>query len=144
MINKFNSILFVCGLNGLRSPMAEGLVKSNFKKKVYVDSVGAEVGILDPMAVEVMAEINIDISEHRPKSLSGLLDTSFDIIVILSDRAENLVYEMMKLESIEILNWPVGDPSDVEGNREQRLNAYREVRDRLRNKIEELFSTNSV
>ncbi|MBB42177.1 MAG: low molecular weight phosphatase family protein [Rhodospirillaceae bacterium] len=144
MINKFNSILFVCGLNGLRSPMAEGLVKSNFKKKVYVDSVGAEVGILDPMAVEVMAEINIDISEHRPKSLSGLLDTSFDIIVILSDRAENLVYEMMKLESIEILNWPVGDPSDVEGNREQRLNAYREVRDCLRNKIEELFSTNSV
>lgn len=144
MINKFNSILFVCGLNGLRSPMAEGLVKSNFKKKVYVDSVGAEVGILDPMAVEVMAEINIDISEHRPKSLSGLLDTSFDIIVILSDRAENLVYEMMKLESIEILNWPVGDPSDVEGNRAQRLNAYREVRDCLRNKIEELFSTNSV
>ena len=140
MINQPNSILFICGLNGLRSPMAEGLVKSLFNKKVYVDSVGVEIGVLDPMAVAVMAEINIDISEHRPKSLSGLLDTSFDIIVILSGRAERLVCERMKLEPIEILHWPVGDPSDIEGNREQRLSAYREVRDRLKNKIEELLS----
>ena len=84
MIDQPNSILFVCSLNSLRSPMAEGLVKSRFKKSVYVDSVGAEKGLLDQMAVEVMAEINVDISKHRPKSLSGLLDTSFDIIVVLS------------------------------------------------------------
>jgi len=140
MIDQPNSILFVCSLNSLRSPMAEGLVKSRFKKSVYVDSVGAEKGLLDQMAVEVMAEINVDISKHRPKSLSGLLDTSFDIIVVLSEGAQGLVCERMKLESAEILNWSIGDPSNIEGNREQRLNAYREVRDCLGNKIEDLLS----
>ena len=83
----------------------------------------------------------ISIESLKPsESLSGLLDTSFDIIVVLSEGAQGLVCERMKLESAEILNWSIGDPSNIEGNREQRLNAYREVRDCLGNKIEDLLS----
>ncbi len=139
MTMKPASILFVCGLNALRSPMAEGLVKSFCGDRVYVDSVGAEAGELDPMAVEVMGEIGIDISRHRPKALSGLLDTSFDLIIVLSRRAAELVKEHMRMEAVDIVQWPVGDPSDAEGNREQRLIAYREVRDRLKDRIESLL-----
>ena len=134
-----HSILFVCGENALRSPMAEAMVKAYFGDRVYVDSIGVREGELDPMAVAVMAEIGIDISRHKPKRLDDLFDTNFDAIITLSREANDKALEMMRNEAVEVILWPVDDPSVVDGNREVRLAAYRAVRDRLRTLIAEMF-----
>ena len=134
-----HSILFVCGENALRSPMAEAMVKAYFGDRVYVDSIGVREGELDPMAVAAMAEIGIDISGHKPKRLDDLFDTNFDAIVTLSREAHDEALEMMRNEAVEVILWPVDDPSVVDGNREVRLAAYRAVRDRLRTLIAEMF-----
>ena len=134
-----HSILFVCGENALRSPMAEAMVKAYFGDRVYVDSIGVREGDLDPMAVAAMAEIGIDISRHKPKRLDDLFDTNFDAIVTLSREAHEKALEMMRNEAVEVILWPVDDPSVVDGNREVRLAAYRAVRDRLRTLIAEMF-----
>ena len=81
------SVLFCCTLNALRSPMAEGLFKLLYNRRIFVDSVGVRAGELDPFAVTVMDEIGIDISRHRSKSFDNLEDTSFDLIISLSPEA---------------------------------------------------------
>ena len=134
------SVLFVCSENALRSPMAEAIVKASFGDRVYVDSIGVRDGELDPLAVAVMQEIGIDISGHQPKRLDNLLDTSFDTIVTLSPEAHHQALDRMRNEAVEGVFWPTYDPSVVDGNREVRLAAYRDVRDSLKNLIEEMFT----
>ena len=133
------SVLFVCSENALRSPMAEGMVKAYFGDRVYVDSVGVRNGELDPMAVVVMQELDLDISGHRPKPMEDLIDTSFDVIVALSEEAFEATTDKLRNEAVEITFWKIGDPSVIGGNREVRLAAYREVRDKLKSLIEDLF-----
>ena len=133
------SVLFVCGENALRSPMAEAMVKSAYGDRVYVDSIGVRDGGLDPMAVAVMQELDIDISAHRPKRLEDLLDTSFAVIIALSPEAHEAALDRMKNEAVEIVFWPTNDPSMVEGNRDVCLAAYREVRETLQALIDDLF-----
>ncbi len=133
------SVLFVCSENALRSPMAEAMVKASFGDRVYVDSIGVRDGELDPMAVAVMQEIDIDISGHRPKRLDDLLDTSFDAIVTLSPEAHHEALDRLRNEAVDVVFWPTYDPSVVEGNRDVRLAAYRDVRDTLKALIEEMF-----
>ena len=133
------SVLFCCTLNALRSPMAEGLFKLLYKRRVFVDSVGVRAGELDPFAVAVMDEIGIDISRHRSKSFDNLDDTSFDLIVSLSPEAHHRALEMTRTMASEVEFWNTFDPSIVEGSREVRLDAYREVRDTLMRRIRERF-----
>lgn len=140
MSRILGSVLFVCSENALRSPMAEAMVKAYYGDRVYVDSIGVRDGDLDPMAVAVMAEIDIDISGHKPKRLADLLDTSFDVIVTLSPEAHHQSMEMMRGEAVEVIYWPTYDPSVVEGTREVRLAAYRDVRDTLKILIEDLLT----
>lgn len=137
MLPRPKSVLFVCSENALRSPMAEGIVKARYGDKVYVDSVGVRGGEIDPLAVAVMAEIGIDISHHEAKLLEDLLDTSFDLIVTLSPEAHHLALELTRTEAIEVVYWPTYDPSVIEGSRDTRLAAYREVRDTLAALIDE-------
>ncbi len=62
------SVLFCCTMNSVRSPMAEGMLKALYPKQIFVDSVGVRKQPVDPLAVEVMDEIGIDITKHRPKA----------------------------------------------------------------------------
>ena len=133
------SVLFCCTLNALRSPMAEGLFKLLHNRRVFVDSVGVRAGDLDPFAVAVMDEIGIDISRHRSKAFDNLEDTSFDLIVSLSPEAHHRALEMTRTTACEVEFWNTFDPSIVEGSRDVRLDAYREVRDTLLRRIRERF-----
>lgn len=133
------SLLFVCSENALRSPMAEAMVKAADGDRVYVDSVGIRQGTLDPLAVAVMEEIGIDISGHAPKLLDDMIATSFDIIVTLTPQAQHQAVEMTRASACEVIYWRTLDPSLVEGSREVRLTAYREVRDALRAEIDGLL-----
>ena len=133
------SVLFCCTNNSLRSPMAESIMKFLYGNRVYVDSTGLRAGRLDGFMVEVMDEIGIDVSRHRPKTFADLEDTSFDVIVSLSPEAQHAAVEMTRTMACELEFWNTFDPSLVEGNRETRLQAYRQVRDELMGRIEKRF-----
>ena len=129
------SVLFACSENALRSPMAEAIAKHHFGSRIYVDSVGVREGEIDPFAVEVLAELGIDVSRHVPKRMDDLLDTSFDLIVSLSPEAHHRSIELTRTSAAEVEYWNTLDPSLVEGNRQMRLDAYRALRDFLTERI---------
>lgn len=133
------SVLFVCSLNSIRSPMAEAILKSLHGRRIFVQSAGVRRGELDPLAVEVMDELGLDLARHRPKTLEELEDGFFDLVVTLSPEAHHRALELTRESACEVEFWRIPDPSLVEGSREQRLAAYRAVRDLLLRRIRERF-----
>lgn len=119
--------------------MAEAIMKHLHGHQVYVDSVGVRAGELDGFVVEVMAELGLDIANHKPKAFDDLEDTSFDLIVSLSPEAQHSAVELTRSSAAELEFWHTFDPSIVEGGREARLEAYRGVRDDLMAKIRDRF-----
>jgi protein-tyrosine-phosphatase len=136
-----SAVLFACTYNAIRSPMAEGLLKHLRGRNIYVDSVGVRQGEADPFAIEVMDEIGIDIAGHRPKCFDDLEDESFDLIISLSPEAQHRAVDLTRAMSCEVLFWNTLDPSIIEGSRDMRLDAYREVRDQLIRRIKQQFAT---
>ena len=134
------AVLFACTQNSVRSPMAEALLKHLLGHRVYVDSVGVRAHEIDPFVLEVMDEVGIDLSRHRPKTFDDLEDTSYDLIVSLSPEAQHQAVELTRTMACDVEFWNTFDPSLIEGNRETRLQAYRDVRDQLKRRIEERFS----
>ena len=136
------AVLFTCGQNAVRSPMAAGLFRELFGKRIYVASAGVQKGELDPFVVAVMDEIGIDVSRHRPitfEELDELEGLNFDLIVTLSPPAHHKALEMTRTLAADVEYWPTPDPTAIEGSREQRLDAYRGVRDELLRHIRERF-----
>src|SRR5690242_18863079 len=139
---KPQAVLFTCGLNSVRSPMAAGLFRQVMGRSTYVGSAGVRKGELDPFAVAAMHEVGIDISRHRPMTFEELEDwegLNFDLIVTLSPEAHHKALELTRTIAADVEYWPTPDPTAVEGAREQRLAAYREVRDQLTERIRSLF-----
>lgn len=119
--------------------MAEGILKHLLGHRIYVDSVGVRPGELDSFAVQVMDEIGIDITRHHPKGFDELEDDSFDEVISLSPEAQHRAVDMTRVMACEVVFWNTFDPSLVEGNRETRMDAYRQVRDQLTRRIKEHF-----
>lgn len=104
-------------------------------QRIFIDSAGVRARELDAFAVEVMDEIGISIENHRAKSFDDLQDGSFDVIITLSPEAQHSAVEMTRTMACEVEFWHTFDPSIIEGNREARLEAYRQVRDQLMKRI---------
>lgn len=134
-----SSVLFLCGENALRSPMAESIAKHLYGDQIYADSAGVRSGTVDMLAIGVMDEIGIDLSQHNPKQIDDLMDTSFELIISLTPEAQHKAVELTRSSAAELLYWPMPDPSVEEGNRERILAAYRELRDILMARITEQF-----
>lgn len=137
------AVLFACGLNSVRSPMALALMQSMFPR-IYAASAGVRKGELDPFAVAVMEEIGRDIKRHRPMTFEELDDwegLNFDLIVTLSPEAHHKALELTRTLAADVEYWPTADPVGLEGSREQRLNAYRAVRDGLMERIRRRFGS---
>ena len=137
------SVLFACGLNSVRSPMAASLLQQMFPQRLYVRSAGARKGELDPFAVAVMAELGQDISTHKPMTFEELDDwegLNFDLIISLSPEAHHKALELTRTLAADVEYWPTHDPTGEEGNREQKLSAYREVLDTLLMRIRKRFA----
>lgn len=134
------SVLFACTHNSIRSPMAEGLLKHLLGHKLYVDSAGVREGEPDPFVIAVMAEKGIDMQRHRCKTFDMLEDTSFDLVVSLSPQAQHRAVEMTRTMACDVEFWNTFDPSVVEGSRDVRMDAYRQVRDTLWQRIKERFA----
>jgi protein-tyrosine-phosphatase len=136
------AVLFACGLNSVRSPMAAGLFKQMIGHSSYVASAGVNKAELDPFAVAALEEAGIDISRHRPMTFEELEDwegLNFDLIVTLSPEAHHKALELTRTVAADVEYWPTPDPTAIEGTREQRLSAYREVRDQLTERIQRRF-----
>ena len=137
------AVLFACAMNSVRSPMAESLLQRMFPHGLYVKSAGAKKGELDPFAVAVMAELGQDISSHKPMTFEELEDwegLNFDLIITLSPEAHHKALELTRTLAADVEYWPTFDPTRTEGNREQKLEAYREVCDGLLLRIRRRFS----
>ena len=140
------AVLFSCGLNAVRSPIAAGLFRHLFGKRIYVASAGVQKGDLDPFAVAVMDEIGIDISRHRPHTFEELEDLeglNFDLIVTLSPPAHHKALDLTRTLASDVEYWPTPDPTATEGSREQRLDGYRAVRDQLLRRMRDRFGSAS-
>jgi protein-tyrosine-phosphatase len=139
---KPQAVLFACGLNSVRSPMAAALFKRTMGQGFYVSSAGVRKDDLDPFAVAALDEVGIDISRHRPKTFEELEDwegLNFDLIVTLSPEAHHKALELTRRIAADVEYWPTPDPTATEGTREQRMAAYREVRDQLTARIKSRF-----
>jgi|TARA_B100000614_G_scaffold207947_1_gene190528 protein-tyrosine-phosphatase len=137
------SVLFVCNLNAIRSPIAEALLKKSHGSRIFVDSAGiapAEEG--DPFAAEVLRERGIDISPRAPKSIDEIDDvTSFDLIVALTPEAREKAEALTRSSATDVEYWELADPlaAPTGGNRERRLDAYRALRDTIDRLLESRF-----
>ncbi|MBI1238752.1 MAG: low molecular weight phosphatase family protein [Alphaproteobacteria bacterium] len=119
--------------------MASALLRHYLGRFLYVTSAGVRPGDLDPMAVEVMNEWGIDMHGHHPRSFEELDDSSFDLIVSLSPEAQHKAVELTRTMAADVEFWPTLDATAIEGSREQRLDAYRAVRDQLAARIKKRF-----
>ncbi len=133
------SVLVCCNLNSARSAMAEGLLELMYGDQLYIDSVGVEKGERDEFAVSVMAEVGVDIEEYEPKSFDDLGNAPFDIIIALTPEARAKTRAQFKASAAKLWYWPTDDPTTVQGGRDQRLSAYRQVRDGLYARILKAF-----
>ncbi len=133
------AVLFACSRNAVRSPMAAAILKHLAGRRIYVESAGVRPGEPDPFAIAVMEEIGVDMSRHKPVSVGDLHDLSFDLIVTLAPEAQHKALELAHGYAIDVEYWPTPDPTLASGSREQILDAYRDVRDRLFARIKQRF-----
>ncbi len=128
MSNK-KSILVLCTGNSARSQMVEGLLRDLFGDRFEVFSAGTKPSIVRPEAIKAMAEIGIDISHHRSKSVDEFASQEIDYVLTVCDNAkENCPYFPAKTR---LVHHAFADPADVEGDEESRLTAFRTVRDAI-------------
>lgn len=134
-----SAVLFACTMNAVRSPMAAALMRHLAAKGVYVESAGVRAGDLDPLAVMAMEEIGLEIAKHKPRRFEDLEDGFFDLVITLSPEAQHKAVELTRTAATQVEYWPTMDPTAVEGSREQRLMAYRSVRDQLLERLKGRF-----
>jgi protein-tyrosine-phosphatase len=129
------AVLFACGMNSVRSPMAEALTEKLFPNQIYVRSAGVREGKVDPFVDAVMAEMGVDMSRHVPKTFEELEESGFDLVVTLAPEAHHKALDMTRTDAVDVEYWPTMDPTLATGSREQILNEYRAVRDQLMMRI---------
>ncbi|HVF48280.1 MAG TPA: arsenate reductase ArsC [Pyrinomonadaceae bacterium] len=128
-------VLILCTGNSARSQMAEGLLRDLAGDRFDVASAGTISSFVRPQAISAMAEIGIDISGHRSKSLEEFLTTAFDYVITVCDNAnQNCPIFPGKARRI---HWSFEDPADASGTAEEKLDVYRRVRDEIRAKLSE-------
>lgn len=131
-------VLFLCTGNSARSQMAEGFLKRFGSHRFSVKSAGiAPVGV-NPLAIEVMHEIGIDISMQTSDPVSrALLDETDLLITLCGDARENCPVVPVKVEK---QHWPLEDPARAEGNDQKVLTKFREIRDQIEGYVKELVN----
>ena len=136
---KRSRVLFLCIHNSARSQMAEGLLRQLAGDRFDVFSAGIEAGSLRPEAVAAMKEIGVDISTQRSKSVDEYAGQPFDVVVTTCDEAREACPLFAGAQ--RMLHWSVPDPAGVDGDPGRRAVAFRAARDMLRQKIQEVLST---
>ena len=131
-------MLFICTGNSIRSQIAEGFMKALGGKKWNVQSAGTISSYVHPLAIRVMEEIGIDISQQTSKSLDKFLNETFDYIITLCDNAAAScpVFPGQGKR----LHWPIEDPIGAIGSTEERIVLFRRTRNEIKKRIEEFLT----
>lgn len=130
------AVLFLCVANSARSQIAEGLAQSLAPPGTRVYSAGSEPGTLNALAVRVLAEAGVDATAQHSKGLDAVPLDDIDLVVTLC--AEEVCPLFPR--PVRRLHWPLPDPARVAGTEEERLAAFRAVRDDLAARLRTLFS----
>ena len=130
-------ILFICVHNSARSQMAEGLVNALYADRFQAVSGGVEPTLVHPAAIRAMAEIGIDISSHRSKSINEFMDQPFDTVVMVCDDSQTGCPFFPGGK--EYIPHAFDDPAACTGTDEEIMNCFRRIRDEIRAWIEETF-----
>ena len=128
-------ILFLCVANSARSQLAEGIARFMAPEGVTVWSAGSRPTQVRPEAMAVLEEIGIDISAHRSKAVSEIPADQVDTVITLCAEEECPLF----LGKATRLHWGLPDPAAVQGDKEDRLNAFRATRDELRRRLAVVF-----
>ena len=130
------AILFACNINAVRSAMAEAMIKATYPGKIFADSCGVSPGNADGFAIAVLREVGIDMEKHQPKSFNDLDSGFYDVIISFSPEAHETAMALTQSMDCETLYWPVDNLANLTGSRDERLRAYRHVRDDIMAKLE--------
>lgn len=132
------SILFVCGANSIRSPIAEAIARSTLPPSTYIASVGVKDGERDPFVDVILAEKGLSLGDRKPQKWDDLADGYFDLVVTLSPEAHHAAMSATEADATAVEFWPMPDPSVVNGSRDQILEAYRDVYRRISARLQDL------
>lgn len=137
-INK-KKIIVICTGNSIRSQIAEGFLKK-YRNNWEIRSAGTNPKGLNPITVNVMMEKGIDISDQKSKSLDQFINSKFDYVITVCDNAK----ESCPLfpGKAKIIHWNFEDPAEVKGSIDEKLFAFRKVRDKIEEKIKEFIENN--
>lgn len=141
------NVLFLCFHNSARSQMAEGLLRAAYGDKYEVHSAGVVASHVDPRAIKVMSEIEIDISGQRSKEIKEYRGTLFDIAVTVCDKAKemcpicgtSLTAPAHALAAKMTIHRNFEDPAAAGGSEEDQINAFRRAREEIRDWIVQTF-----
>ncbi|MHA6266321.1 low molecular weight phosphatase family protein [uncultured Aliiroseovarius sp.] len=135
------SVLFCCDHNAVRSPMAEGMMKAFYGHEIYVQSAGVHSELeIDGFSITVCAEMGVQLSAHRVRSFDQMEQwgddlSSFDLVIALSPASQRRALELTRVFHLEVEYWPILDPTGLGTRREEKLAAYRQTRDQIRDQI---------
>ena len=134
-------VLFLCTGNSARSQMAEGFLRKHGGDLFEAHSAGLKPAGINPLTVEVMREVGIDLQGHRSKSLSEYLGkVSVHCAIFVCEHAEQSCPRMWPF-SLRNMSWPFDDPAACEGTHDERLGKFREVRDAIEQKIKDWLAS---
>ncbi len=128
-------LLFLCVANSARSQMAEGIARALAPASVKVSSAGSRPSRLNPLAVQALAEIGVDISGHWSKSVDDVPPDGVDTVITLCADEVCPVW----LGKATRLHWGLPDPAHAGATETERLQAFRDVRDELRRRLTAVF-----
>lgn len=131
-------VLILCTGNSARSQMAEGLLRYDGRDEFEVESAGINPGSVRPEAIEVMREIGMDISDHRSKSINGFIRQPFDYVITVCDNANQ--HCPIFTGASRRIHWSIRDPAGIDGDDQTRLDAFREARDELRERLSKFIA----
>ena len=139
------SVLFCCDHNAVRSPMAEGIMKKFYGTGTYVQSAGVTNDLeIDGFSIAVCQEMDVELSRHRSRSFDEMENWgddlgSFDLVIALSPASQRRALELTRYYSLEVVFWPILDPTGLGETRDAKLASYRQARDQIRDKLVERF-----
>lgn len=137
-------VLFLCTGNSARSHMGEALLRHYADDYFEVHSAGLEPKGLNPYMIRVMAEVGIDMSGHRSKDVTEYLGkTSFGYLIIVCGHAEQNCPTTF-LGTLQRLSWPLDDPAAAQGTDEQILAKFREVRNKMDERIRSWLAAQGI
>jgi arsenate reductase (thioredoxin) len=132
-------VLILCTGNSARSQMAEGLLRHEAGDRVEVFSAGTRPTTVRPEAIAALAELGIDISGHRSKSVDEFAGQPFDFVITVCDAANEACPVFPA--GVERLHWSFEDPAAVEGSDDERLAAFRRIRDQIHERLKTFAAT---